>query len=111
LHAAEELPRIIAAADSARPGTTLAAVQAVRELWPAASPPARQQARGAIQRSANLELRGLDLAALAGEPLATLPAEATLDGRCRTLLWLSLSAFGLCGIWLRERQRGHALTI
>lgn len=105
LGATDELPRIVAAATPARPAAALAALHAVQSLWTLASPQIRQQTRGAIARSGDLHLRGLDLAKLDGTPPATLPAEPTLDDRGRALLWLSLTAIGLCGLWLRERQR------
>lgn len=109
LMATDELSRIAAAASPDKPGTTLAALHAVRSMWPAATPLARQRTRGAIARSQSLELRSIDLASLTGERHPTLPAEPTLDGRGRALLWLSLTAFGLCGLWLRERHRGGEL--
>lgn len=109
--AAEELPAIVAAADEKAPLATLAAADALQSLWADASPVARQRTRAAIARSACLDLRRIDLEALPRRvpaPAGEAPT-ATADRPTIALVWLSLSAFGLLGMWLRERHRAaHA---
>jgi len=105
--AADELPAIVAAAGETAPLATLAATDALRSLWVDASPIARQRTRAAIAQSASLDLRRIDLDALprrASTPAAPAP-DATADRSTIALVWLSLSAFGLLGMWLRERHR------
>ena len=107
--AAEELPAIVAAADAATPLATLAAADALRSLWVDASPLARQRTRAAIAQSASLDLRRIDLEALPRRVTApTGPAPtATADRPTIALVWLSITAFGLLGLWLRERHRAR----
>lgn len=105
--AAEELPAIVAAADETAPLATLAATDALRSLWVDASPLARQRTRAAIAQSTSLDLRRIDLDALprrAAAPAAPAPT-STADRTTIALVWLSLTAFGLLGLWLRERHR------
>lgn len=108
--AAEELPAIVAAADDTTPLATLAAADALRSLWIDASPLARQRTRAAIAQSASLDLRRIDLEALPRRVTAPAgpPPTATADRPTIALVWLSLSAFGLLGMWLRERHRERA---
>lgn len=102
------LPLIVAAASAERPACTLAAVDAVRSLWPAADALDRQRTRGALARSAQQELRRLDVAALSG-PSAV--AEPVIDGRSRTLLWLSLTSLATLMLWLRSRHDPALATV
>lgn len=108
--AAEELPAIVAAADETAPLATMAATDALRSLWVDASPVARQRTRAAIAQSASLDLRRIDLDALPRRvPAPATPAPtATADPSTIALVWLSLTAFGLLGLWLRERHRARA---
>jgi hypothetical protein len=103
--ATAELPHIVAAATQDAPCASLAAADAVRALWPTASPLDRQRTRAAIQRSSDRGLRAIDLATLA--PAEPTPSTPPADLRTRALLWLACSALGLAGLWLRERARAH----
>jgi len=106
LGATDELPAIVAAADDAHPWATLAAEDALRELWPLASTETQQQVRGAAQRCESMDVRRLVLETLA-ERAAPLPAPTPADpgGRGRLLLALFCTAVGLLGLWTRERVR------
>lgn len=107
--AAEELPNVVAAADEDMPMASLAAADAVRELWLHASPATRQRTRQALRQSSVLPLRSLDVDALPrpATPPPLAPVEATADRRIAVLVWLSLFAIGLLVAWLRERHRQH----
>lgn len=102
--AAEELPRIVAAASPAMPFATTAVRDAVPALWSMASAEAKQRTRGALARSLVPELRGL---AVDAAPPA-LGSEPGADPRARWLLLLLLAGIGLYGLWLRERTACRA---
>jgi hypothetical protein len=106
----DDLPAIVAAAKPDLPWTTLAAADALRELWPAASPAARQRTRAALARSDNIALRAIDVEALA-QKRATADAGDVASARLRALAWLALLATGLTGFWLRERARLRAASL
>ncbi len=108
LDASEVLPQIVAAARADAPWTALAAADALRALWPDASPTIRQATRAAVQRSESLTVRAVDLDALTPGNVSPLPAERAADSaarRVRTLVVLALLAIGLYGLWCRERMR------
>ena len=112
--AATELPRIVDAAAPDLPWATLAARDAVQQLWPAASPETRQATRQALQRSRCLKLREIDVEALdrAPHPAATATELArTADPRGRALMILMCTAFGFLGLWSRERVRAQMQAI
>ena len=99
--ATEQLPAIVTAAAPDTPWATLAATDAVRELWPGASPQQRQRTREALARSQVVTLRGLD-------PDRALPASPTSRDessttQVRAMVWLGLFAVGL--FWLLRRER------
>lgn len=108
--AADELPRIVAAAAAEMPWATLAAGDALRALWADASPAVREATRAALQRSDSVALRGIDVDALpapgarrGGPPAAPNAAEAA--PHVRVLVALGLLAIGVAGLWARERAR------
>jgi hypothetical protein len=107
--AAAELPAIVGAADPEAPWATLAAIDALHELWPHADATTRRRTRDAIAASASIALRGVDLEALA--PRVRPPVEPTAPAslRVRALLWLGVCAIGLCGLLARERRRSATL--
>ncbi len=98
--AGDELPAIVAAAAADMPWATLAALDALPELWPLASASTRQRTRAALQRSDNVSLRAFDVDALAGSTDTPAPCA---DLRLRGLCCLAVAAFGVLGFWLRER--------
>lgn len=100
----DDLPAIVAAAGPDTPWATLAAADALRALWPTASPQARQRTRGALARSQSVALRAIDVEAL-GDAAAPLVEPA--PGRVRAMIWLALVGLGLTGLWARERARLH----
>lgn len=91
MHAAAELPHIVAAADPELPLATSMAVAAVRELWPMASAPTRAAVRSVVARNGFLQ----------AELRAAVPAASA---RYRALAILGVFAAGLLGLWLRERH-------
>lgn len=93
LHATDELPRIVAAADATSLLVTDAAALAVRELYADASPRVQQATLRALQES--MVLRP-DLIPQAS-PTITAPL------RIRLLACMLLVALGLFGLWQRER--------
>jgi hypothetical protein len=105
-HAAGELPRIVDAAAPDLPWTTIAARDAVHELWPLAAADVRQRTRQALQRSRCTTLRAIDVDALdrpnAGEHAEPNPPH---DPRGRALVILMCTAIGVLGLWSRERIR------
>lgn len=103
-HAAAELPHIIAAADERHPLAELAAIDAVKRLWPIADADARQATRRALFHSASPRLRGLDVDALATGHGTPVPPRA-LPARARLVLALGLLALGLFWLWRREHHR------
>jgi hypothetical protein len=117
--ATAELPRIVAAATPTTPWATLAATDAVRALWPAATEATRQATRQAIARCASPALRGIDLAALGTAANAALlpstPASGnagttdTAPARLRALLWLGVVGLGLWVALVRARRRAAEL--
>ncbi|MCK5940770.1 MAG: hypothetical protein KAI24_02275 [Planctomycetes bacterium] len=108
----QELPQIVAAAAPDLPWASLAARDAVFELWRDASPEVRQATRQALQRSESLRLRAIDVDAIEtqqqGTPVDDAPHD---DPRGRILLVLLSTAFGLLGLWRRERARGDLQTV
>ena len=103
------LPRIVAAASPQEPLASLAACDAVRSLFAQASPLERQQTRAAINRSADRNMRAIDVEALLPTTRRTTVAD---DGsqRARVLALLCLAALSLYGLWSRERSRlRHAM--
>jgi hypothetical protein len=108
LGAANTLPQIVAAAGPDAPWTSLAAADALRELWPHADPATRQAARAAVQRSQSLVVRAVDLDTLAAGHVSPLAAERAAEAaaaRVRAIVVLALLAVGLYGLWSRERVR------
>jgi hypothetical protein len=106
--AAEQLPDIVAAAGPERPLATLAAADAVRSLWPGASPQTRQETRAALHRSNSVRLRSIDVERLPVAPHPDARPWSAEDTRPRALFWLSCVAAGLVGLWLRERALARA---
>lgn len=107
LGAASALPQIVGAAGPEAPWTSLAAADALRELWPKADPATRQATRAAVQRSRSLTVRAVDVDALGGV-VSPVPAERAAESialRVRALVVLALLATGLYGLWARERAR------
>jgi hypothetical protein len=98
--ATDELPAIVAAAAPDAPWATMAAVDAVQWLWPAASARARQRTRAALLASPCVQLRALDLARHEPMPREAIPPA---PGRVRALCALAVVALGLLGVWLRAR--------
>lgn len=99
-----DLAAIIAAAEADAPWATLAAADAVRALWPFATPAERERARAALARSGSPLLRAIDLDALAHErPGATAADGDVAPPRTRALIWLALCAVLFAGLWARER--------
>lgn len=106
LGASEELPAIVASGGTANPWATLAAADAVRLLWPTASPLARRDTNMAIARSDSVLLRSLPVHTMATRPgRAPQPARGDDSARVRSLLWLALIAIGVATLWARERRR------
>lgn len=104
---ADALPQIVAAARADTPWTALAAADALRDLWPLATPVVRQRTRAAIAHSDSVTVRAVDLDALTGV-VSPVPAERAADGaaaRVRLLVVLCLVATLLYGLWARERVR------
>lgn len=103
-----DLAAIVAAAEAEAPWATIAAVDAVRTLWPFATPAERERARAALARSGSPLLRGLDPDAAgrggrgAAEGAAN-GAAPTASPQARALLWLALCAILVTGLWARER--------
>ncbi len=100
-----ELPRIVAAAAPDHPLASLAAADAVRSLFANAAPLDRQRTRAAIVRSAERDLRAIDVEALLpGRRRTAAPAD---DGsqRGRLLALLLLTGIAVYGLWSRERSR------
>lgn len=110
LRAAEELPNIVAAAKAQAPWASLAAADAVRELWIDAGPSARARTRTALARSDDLVLRSIDPDRLPTRAVGPLVEPAATDGagRARALLMLGVFAIALHGLWSRERARLRA---
>ncbi len=100
----DELPRIVAAAGPSTPWAALAAAEALRELWPDASPAVRQHTRVALAKSDSITLRGIDPNTLSRTP-GTAAGDVDVGARMRALLVLGLAAVGLYGLWARERAR------
>ncbi|MEO6598030.1 MAG: hypothetical protein ABIP94_25075 [Planctomycetota bacterium] len=108
LRAVEEMPRIVAAADPAKPWASLAAADAVRTLWVDASPLVRERTRVALAQSPSRTLRAIDTASLATKrpapPLVEDVGDTIALERPRSLLLLFLLAVGVHGLWRRERS-------
>ncbi|MBL8750317.1 MAG: hypothetical protein JNK78_14220 [Planctomycetes bacterium] len=109
LRATDELPRIVAAARPDAPWASLAAADALRELWIDASPSVRANTKRAQADCRAIEVRSIDLDRLPVRvpASATDPQPEVDDGssRGRALLLLAAFAIGLHGLWLRERAR------
>ncbi len=106
LGASDELPAIVAAGGAANPWATLAAADAVRQLWADASPAARAGANTAIARSDSVLLRSLPVHTMATHPAgAPQPLAADHGPKVRALVWLALLAIFVAGLWARERRR------
>lgn len=107
LRATDELPNIVAAAKADAPWASLAAADAVRELWIDAAPAVRARTRTALARSDDRVLRSIDPdrlpTRLGGSPAE--PAAADGAGRARALVMLGVFAIALYGLWSRERAR------
>ena len=106
LQAAEQLPRILAAADPALPDTVAMAGEAVTELWPELPLALRGQVRAALENHPAEALRQLDPdrdSRNAGSDPVGVQALPN-----RWLLPLLATGAGLLGLWLRERQRLRA---
>ncbi len=111
LRAADELPRIVAAARPDAPWASLAAADALRELWGLASPSVRANTKRAQADCRAIEVRSIDLDRLtAGVPVPGIEPDGPDDGssRGRALLLLTAFAIGLHGLWMRERARLRA---
>ncbi len=93
LHAAAELPRIVAAADPSMPLAVAAARTALRELWPVASAPTRTATLTVLRRVHSL--------GSATEPVD----DSEPDPRYSRLAVLMVVLVGLLGLWMRERAR------
>lgn len=93
LHATDELPHIVAAADGSSLLVTDAAALAVRELYADASPRVQQATLRALQASTSLRPD------LIPQPSATMSAPP----RIRLLACMLLVTLGLFGLWQRER--------
>ncbi|HEX5052908.1 MAG TPA: HEAT repeat domain-containing protein [Planctomycetota bacterium] len=107
LRAVEELPRIVEAAGPGAPWASLAAADAVRELWIDAPPEVRQRTRVALAQSRARDLRAIDTTTLPAKRAGPAPVRDVDAGsmRARSLLLLGLLAVGLHGLWRRERCR------
>lgn len=107
--AVDELPRIVAAAGTESPWATVAAIDALRTMWPAATEATREATRRALSRSDSVRMRGVDLAAIdrpRRAPQTTPgPGDVSGDARGRWLLMLLCTGTGLFGLWARERAR------
>lgn len=95
LGATAELPRIVAAAASARPLVTNAAANAVHELYPHATALSRQATRAALAASTVLSLDILPIE-VANDSAANL--------RMRGLMLLTIITAVVFGCWQRERS-------
>lgn len=98
-----ELSAIVAAADADSPWATLAAADALRALWPFASPAERQRTRAALQRCTSPTLRTLQF-----EPSLPGPDDLRIEpapAQVRGMIWLALLGVLLTGLWARERAR------
>lgn len=108
LRRADELPAIVAAARPEAPWAQLAAADALRELWMDASPTVRNKTRRAIESSASITVRSIDLDRLptrtASTPRDEAPPPAD-EERVRALVVLALFGIGLWGLLARERRR------
>ena len=101
----EDMPAIVAAANPDNPWATVAAADAIRRLWPHASPEVRQRTRTALARSQSLTLRALDVEQLTVGAVPSPLSAPTAPQPVRALVWLAIMALGLTGLWARERAR------
>ena len=100
-----ELPRIVESADPELTWTSLAARDAVLELWPSASDEVRQETRKALRESRCSTLRAIAPAG-PGAPLPAPQAPRTpRDGRGPALLMLLCTGLGVLCLWRLERLR------
>ena len=105
--AASALPQILDAATPDMPWSTVAARDALFELWPRAVEAERRDALAALARNRCPELRGVDPDARRAAPGAA-PAPAQGDSaRARLLAALGCCGVGLFGLWRRERVRAR----
>lgn len=113
LRAAGELPNIVAAASPDAPWASLAAADALRELWPDAAPAVRARTRTAAAACRATSVREVDLDRLPtriARPAAETQAAPDGSGRAQALLLMGLFAIGLHGLWARERARLRRAT-
>ena len=117
LRRADQLPAIVEAAKPDAPWASLAAADAVRELWADAGPTVRTKTRQAIAKCASLDVRGIDLDRLPkrvrddGAETANEPLPRGAEERVRALVVLGLFAVGLWGLWSRERAHLRSAAI
>lgn len=107
----DQLPSIVEAATPELPWATIAARDAVHELWSDATADVRQQTRQALQRSRCPSLRAIDVETIAQPIHAPENEHAPLDPRGRALMILMCTAIGVLGLWSRERVRMQMPTI
>lgn len=101
--AAAELPRILAAAQPGMPMATLAARDAVAELWWRATARVRDAVMSAIRQHENAALRDLDVEELTAARALETTAATAPDLRGRAWVMLMCTGFGLLGLWNRAR--------
>jgi len=105
--AVESLPQIIDAAAPDKPWATLAARDAVYDLWPAADEATRLRCVRALERSSCPQLRSLDVAALEAPPTPDAEASPAEAPRVRAFAILVCTGVGLLGLWSRARARAR----